>query len=679
MTERIRALLDWIVEGEHRALRAPLSGERFRELQEEIAREDLPLVKRASRRLRLLLEEERVLVRPGERIPGIRTVPAFPDIYTDGEKERLFAGRFMHEQGRVCSISSDYEGVLREGLLPRRAVAEKVLAEGRGDRDFLEAAIETIDAVIAFADRYADLLPDGEGLKDAIRLGAKDFPNALRMFRMLHLSLWASNVYHNTVGRFDQYMWPYLKSDFERGMSEADALELLEEFFLTFNRDSDLYTGMQQGDNGQSMMLGGCDREGRDASNALTALCLTASLELKRIDPKINLRVNKNTPLGIYERCTELTKQGLGFPQYANDDVVIPGLIALGYDLEDARNYTVAACWEFIVPGVAMDIPNIGAMPLAEVVRSACVDGLADAANFEEFQALVEARLREKAAEIADGVRNIRIEPAPWQSVMMAGCLERGQDISLGAKYNNYGVHGTGFANAVDALAAVRKFVFEEGRVNAEALVGAMERNFDGDAELLHLLRAEAPKLGRDPSCEPLADWLLGAFADSLDGLKNERGGIFRAGTGSAMYYVWHADHLGATADGRRKGERLPANFSPALLLQDAGPLTVLEGFARPALARAINGGPLTLELHDTVFRNGEGLKKVAQLVRTFVLLGGHQLQLNAVSRETLLDAQRHPEKHRQLIVRVWGWSGHFVQLDRMYQDQIIARTSYAI
>ena len=679
MTERIQSLLTWIVEGEHRALRAPLAPEVVEEIRAQIQREDMSLSRRAARRLRLLLENERVYVRKDERIPGIRTIAEFPDIYAEGEHERLFAGHFIHEQGRVCNISSDYEGVLAGGLLARRAQAEETLAAGRGDRDFLEAAIETIDAVIAFADRYADAIPDGEGLRDAMRLGAKDFLNALRMFRMLHLALWASNVYHNTVGRFDQYMWPYLKADMEKGMSEAEALELLEEFFLTFNRDSDLYTGMQQGDNGQSMMLGGCDREGRDASNPLTALCLTASLEMRRIDPKINLRVNRDTPLEVYERCTELTRQGLGFPQYANDDVVIPGLIALGYAPEDARNYTVAACWEFIVPGVAMDIPNIGAMPLAEVVREACETGLEGAKDFAAFQQCVTDVLNRKAREITDGVKNIFIEPAPWQSVMMTDCLKTGQDISQGAKYNNYGIHGTGFANAVDALAAVRQFVFEEKSISPAELLRDMDEDFAGDAELLHALRTRAPKLGRDEACEPLADWLLEAFAASLKGIRNERGGIFRAGTGSAMYYVWHADKLGATADGRRRGERLPANFSPSLMLSDAGPISVVRAFARPSLQGAVNGGPLTLELHDTVFRNAEGMRKVAQLVRTFVLLGGHQLQLNAVSRETLIDAQKHPEKHRQLIVRVWGWSGHFVQLDRMYQDQIIARTSYSI
>ena len=171
----------------------------------------------------------------------------------------------------------------------------------------------------------------------------------------------------------------------------------------------------------------------------------------------------------------------------------------------------------------------------------------------------------------------------------------------------------------------------------------------------------------------------MNIFADAWEGRVNERGGCFRVGTGSAMYYLWHADELPATADGRAVGEVLSANYSPSLMLRDAGPISVIRAMARPALDRVCNGGPLTLELHDTVFKNAEGSRKVAQLVRSYILMGGHQLQLNAVSRDTLLDAQKHPEAHRNLIVRVWGWSGHFVQLDKAYQDQIIERTSYSM
>ena len=684
MNDRIKELRDRINSDAYHSLRKPLSPERFSELLDRITEGRPPLAIRAARRLRLFLEEERVVVSDGERIVAVRTIPEFPDIYLPGEKEQIFDGHYMHEQGRVCNISSDFAGVIASGLLARRAAAEKTLSEGRGDAYFLNAAIECIDAVIAFADRYAEGLKDsgqpeaGDDLSKAVRHGATGFRSALQLFRILHFSLWASNVYHNTVGRFDQYMWPYLKADLDSGtLNKESAQELLEEFFLTFNKDADLYNGMQQGDNGQSMMLGGCDSEGKPSANPLTEMCLDASLVLRQIDPKINLRVNAGTPLSVYEKCTELTKQGLGFPQYANDDVVIPGLIALGYAPEDAINYTVAACWEFIIPAIAMDIPNIGAVSLAGAVKDAIVKKLKDCDTFDKLLDEAGRSIKAAADEQAERIKNLFIEPAPWQSVLMSGCLENGQDISLGAKYNNYGFHGTGFANAVDQLAAVKAMIYDDKKTTPDELISAMERNFDGDTVLLHELREDTPKLGRDEEAEPLADWLLDAWSGALSGMRNERGGIIRAGTGSAMYYLWHADNLGATADGRRANEQLPANFSPSLNMTDSHPLSVVEGFARPGVKKTINGGPLTLELDNTVFRNSDGLTKTAQLVRTFVQLGGHQLQLNAVSRETLLDAQAHPENHRGLIVRVWGWSGHFVQLDKAYQDQIIARTAY--
>ena len=259
----------------------------------------------------------------------------------------------------------------------------------------------------------------------------------------------------------------------------------------------------------------------------------------------------------------------------------------------------------------------------------------------------------------------------------MADCVDRGQDISTGAKYNNYGFHGTGAADAVDQLCAVKTLIFDNKEMTADAFIGKLENDFADDPQLLRRLREELPRMGRDAEADPIAEAVLNAFADALDGLENERGGIFRPGTGSAMYYVWHARDAVMLADGHKPGEDFSANFSPSLLLRDAGPLSVIRAFSCRALPRVCNGGPLTLELHDTVFRNEDGIRKAAQLVRTFIQLGGHQLQLNAISRETLLDAREHPENHQNLIVRVWGWSGHFVQLDKSYQDQIIARTSY--
>jgi formate C-acetyltransferase len=156
--------------------------------------------------------------------------------------------------------------------------------------------------------------------------------------------------------------------------------------------------------------------------------------------------------------------------------------------------------------------------------------------------------------------------------------------------------------------------------------------------------------------------------------MRNEHGGIYRPGTGSAMYYIWHANEVGASADGRKKGEPLSANFSPSLNTKMNGPISIIRSFSKPDMRRIMNGGPLTLELHDTIFRNAESISKVAALVKSFMDMGGQQLQINAVNREQLIEAKKHPENHKNLIVRVWGWSGYFVELDEVYQDQIIQR-----
>ncbi len=278
------------------------------------------------------------------------------------------------------------------------------------------------------------------------------------------------------------------------------------------------------------MMLGGSDGMGGEIYNKLTAMCLRASGELKLIDPKINLRVTKNTPLGVYQEGTKLTKVGLGFPQYSNDDVVIPALVNLGYD-----------------------------------------------------------------------------------------------------------------------------------------------------DEIAHLLRSESPKVGSadsDTADEQLV-WLTEVFSASLRGKKNERGGIWRAGTGSAMFYLWHAEEIGASPDGRRRGEPFAANYSASLFAKIDDPVHIVKSFTKPDLAKVINGGPLTLEFDSKIFANEESMTKVASLVKYFVSRGGHQLQLNAVSHEALLDAQIHPEKYERLIVRIWGWSAYFVELDKGFQDHVIRRQEY--
>jgi formate C-acetyltransferase len=467
-----------------------------------------------------------------------------------------------------------------------------------------------------------------------------------------------------------------LRADLESGVHTEDtALDLLCDFFLSFNKDTDLYFSILRGDNGQSITLGGVDRTGAPVFNTLSRLCLLASKQLKVIDPKINIRVNKETPLEIYELGSELTAVGLGFPQYTNDDIVIPGFMKLGYSLEDARDYAIAACWEIIVPVLSADIINVGALSLAKVVDKAFHQALPTAKSFEDFYGAVKEGIFAECDAIAAGMQNLWFIPSPFYGLFFPF-----EDISKGGKYNNFGIHGTGVATAADSLAAIKKYVFEEKSISPADYIAAVDADFEGYPELLAKLRYNTPKMGNDDDfVDAIAVQLLADFADALEPKRNCRGGRFRAGTGSAMYYLWHAEQIGASPDGRRKGEGLGTNYSASLYARNQGPFSIVKSFSKPDLTRNCNGGPLTLEFHSSTFHGAEGVKKLALLVRSFVEQGGHQIQLNTVDADTLKDAQAHPEKYAQLIVRIWGWSAYFVELDKRYQDHVIARSEYRL
>ena len=654
------------------------------DLARELSAQEAGDIERSVRRLAWVLKRERPAVYPDEKIVLLRTEPTIPEIYTPEEKEALARQYYIHEQGKVCNVTADYEKLLLVGFeeMTRRLQERRQTLEPnqQDQRRQLLAMEQTLELLTDLAERYRQEALRVGNLSAAARLewvpakAPRTFLEALQMLRLIHYGLWASGQYHNTLGRFDQYMYPFLQRDLANGLSEEEALEQLEEFFLCCNKDSDLYPGMQQGDNGQSLVLGGRDERGENQYNLLSSLCLTACRELQLIDPKINLRVHGGTPLSVYEEGTRLTKMGLGFPQYVNDDVVIPCLKGWGYEEKDAVNYSVAACWELIVPGAGMDIPNLDALAFPQMVLEA-LDDFEAAEDFETGLQAVRKAIFRRAEEMTAGRKPVYMEPAPLLSLMMEGCLEEGRDISLGGRYNNYGFHGTGLATAVDSLAAIEQYVFREKRFTISQLRRMLRDNFEGEEELAHLLRYDGPKLGNDDErADRLAVLLLDWFADSLEGRRNERGGIYRPGTGSAMYYLWHGREMGATPDGRRAGEPLPCNYSPSLFVRTRGPISVVKSFARPHLDRVANGGPLTIELHNSVFRTPDSIGKVALFVRSFFQLGGHQMQINSVHRETLLAAKAHPEQYKNLIVRVWGWSGYFVELDEAYQDHIIQR-----
>ena len=381
MDKRIETLRSFIRGGGHFRFRNTPKSFGLDRLAGQFQIDGIPPVERSARMLKALLNAEAPIIIDGERIVATRTISRIPSIFTEEEWAGIRSKHTLHERGTVSNISADYEGILKDGLERRR---QEVLARmedpalTQEQKQFLTAARESIEAVQDFILKYRDCARNAgmndlaDVLSNISKRGASSLWEALQLLRMVHFALWESDCYHNTLGRFDQYIYPYYEADLKAGrITEQQGFDLIEEFFLACNKDSDLYVGMQQGDNGQSIVLGGRDQEGNYRFNKVSEICLKASYELNLIDPKINLRCDAGTPLEIYELGAKLTERGLGFPQYDNDDVVIPGLLKLGYAPEDAYNYVVAACWEFIIPKNGMEIVNIDALSFAGIVSAA--------------------------------------------------------------------------------------------------------------------------------------------------------------------------------------------------------------------------------------------------------------------------------------------------------------------
>ncbi len=688
-SEHIMQLRDYVRGGGYKKCRRNIT----LDIAAEADKHNLNWMQRAALLTERMCQAEIAVIEPGDNIVFSRTITEVPLLFSIDQWESIKKENVFHELGPISNICADWQMVLESGLLERKRTALKSLKIFTGNLEkeiFLNSAVSAIDAVLELTQRYADAAL-AQGRHDLVQvLGRvpahkpRTFQEALQFLRICHSVLWMSSHYHVGLGRFDQYMWPYLKHDLESNIiSVQGAVDILAEFFISLNKDSDLYPGIQQGDNGQSLMLGGVKRDGSCGINPLTTLVLQVAKDLCLIDPKINLRINRDTDPDLLYFACELTRKGLGFPQYSNDDIVIPSLVASGYDCGDARDYSVAACWEFIIPGKGMEVVNVGAVSMPEAVNNALTEGAKQDYTFNQIQEKVVSNIADQVNKIANRMNDLTLPPAPYYSVLMTDALEAGKDISQGAKYNNFGIHGACVSDAADALAAVKKHVFDIKDISLAELKKAIDLNYESYDNIRNKLLNESPKIGNnDDAADQHMVFLFNAFAKACEKYSdNGRGGRFRPGTGSAMYFVWLANQqkLGATADGRKSGDYFGTNLAPALSTVSGGPMSVLQSFSKVPYERINNGGPITMELAESVFDKSDSLKKVAMLIKIFTQLGCQQLQLNTLNEATLQAAQKDPVRYRNLIVRVWGWSGYFCELGDEYQRQIIQRVKYNV
>ena len=696
LTERLKELRDFSQSRSYKQYRTFVN-ENYTRLLRKL---NYDFAQRGTFILNKMCELEDPVVFKDEKISFIRTKINIPQYYDNKALKKQYGKRKGRSYEPFHNICPDYGILLNKGLenIKNEAIEQLGTCKKHSkEKKFLDSVIWAIDSVLNFAHRYelTALAVGNQTIADLYarvpRFPAQSFHEALQSIRFISSIFNLANNYQFGFGRMDQYLYPFYKYDLDNDiLTKEQAKELLEEFFISLNKDTDLYFGVQQGDNGQSVMLGGCKPEdGTSAINDLTYMILEVSKELKLIDPKINLRVDSNTPDDLLELGCELTKCGLGFPQYSNDEVVIPALVKKGYSLEDARNYTVAACWEFIIPGKGIEIVNQGAVSFPYAVDYAFEKSMSSWKNFnlDDFRKYIKESITKQVKDILQK-RDIRTLPSPFASIFFYNAIENKQDASECAKYKNIGIHGSGSANAADALVAIKSTYETQGIEGLKELLQAKQQNFVGYEKLQKKVHDEMPKVGNaDSRVDNELKFLFDTFADVAEKFSSSECKI-RPGSGSAMYYIWLADEnanwdwliepkVKATADGKKAGEPLSTSLAPSHGIKVNGVLSVLKSYSVIDYSRIMNGGPITIELSPSVFNSDDGIKKLAQLIKYFVKLGDQQLQLNVLDASVLEDAIAHPEKHKNLIVRVWGWSGYFTELAPEYQQHVLNRHKY--
>lgn len=622
----------------------------------------------------------------------------------------------------------DYKKLLRVGLRGIKKEIEGYRAGLKDDRqngkvDFYQACSLVCDAAIAFAHRYSRLAgqlagrnPDfvrRDQLETIARIcrrvpeePATSFWEALQSVWFIQVMIQIeSNGFAIALGRFDQYMYPFYRSDIDSGrLTREQALNLLGCFFCKLSEINKIYsnegTRLLAGPaHGQALTLGGILADGEEGTNELTYLCLEADSAVRLVQPDLAFRIGDSTPQDLLLKFGEVTRSGLGKHKIFGDRLVIDSLIESGVDPMDAREWGALGCSEPVLCGMTNSWGNSGHLSLTKCLELALNDGrcrltniplgppTGDPRQLTSFRDLMKAyRIQlEYFIEQLVSYNNLLDQlhadllPLPFVSLFISDCLARGVEFNAGgAKYNFTAPLGIGLITTADSLAAIKKLVFEEKTIPMPQLIEALDRNFEGQEYLRQTLIHRAPKFGNDEDyVDRLANELLHLWADGLGGYTNPRGGRWVPSLYTLTANIGFGERCGATPDGRKAREPFNDNISPVHGRERKGPTAVARSVGKLDMVRITHGSILNMRFSPSALWGEEGLAKFADFIRGYVRLGGWHNQFNVVSTETLREAQKHPEKYRGLVIRVSGYSAHFVELSPEVQEDIIARVEY--
>ena len=645
-----------------------------------------------------------------------------PEVRAAVRSKAFTLNQIDHAQGHILPERPAWLGLGLGGL---RAQVLAARQKNPQSEIFYQAALIALDAAAIFMQRFAALAgeqaktePDTARraeLAEIAAICAHLAENPARSFREALQTVWfllvllqiESNASSFSLGRFDQYMLPYLQRDLDSGrLALPAAQELLEYFWLKCNEivllrsssSARYFAGFPIGFN---ITTGGRLPDGRDAANLLSFMCLRAQADLGMTQPNLSIRIHRNSPQDFLETAAFVISRGSGMPQVFNDEVIIPGQLQRGIAPDDAANYAVVGCVELSTPGKALGWSDAAMFNMVRVLELTFFGGADPATgmqigpptptldqmeSFEALQSCYAAQMEHFIRLMVVGcgvVERIHAEvlPSPFLSLVVQDCVARGLNVTAGgAHYNFSGVQGVQVANVADSLAAVECAVFRRQWVSGKKMLEVLRENFAGQEVLRQRLLNCVPKYGNDDdSVDRFARQWADRYSELVGGCSTPRGGVFQPGFYTVSAHVPMGAHVGATPDGRRAGEPLAdGGLSPSAGRDLKGPTAVLNSVSKANLALASNGTLLNMKFLPSFFEGETALAKFVTLLRGFSRLHIPHVQFNVVSAQTLRQAQSDPASFRGLVVRVAGYSAYFVELDRNLQDEIIRRTEFA-
>ena len=609
---------------------------------------------------------------------------------------------------------------LMDEIQERRSHCTPLHAGDLERKVFYDACLIVCGAMITFAERFADLaerqaqeareerrrelLEIARVCRKVPRRRADTFQEALQSFWFLHLCLQIdSNGHSMSPGRFDQYTWRCWQNDMAAGVSPEYEEELLGCLWVKFAEINKLrdYTGSLAFGGYpmfQNLLVGGQDIYGNDATNDVSLLCCKVTAELKLAQPSLSVRWHKNSPESLKQAAAEVARSGIGMPAYFNDESIIPVLRNVGCSLEEARDYCEVGCVEPHVAGRMEGMYSSGFTNLCKVLEVTIFNGedpvtgrkigISTGDRFEDYHAFYNAYRRQQrhfmdlhvqcisAVELAHST----MCPTPLLSCFVEDCIERGVDIRRGGAHYNYtSPNAVGLANLSDSLLVMKKKVFGDKKYSFEELRKMLRCNFEGYEQVRQEFLNGVAKYGNDDDeADEMARTCGEDYCRDFKRYPGWRGSSYQPGLQSISAHALFVGCLGATPDGRTK-EMLVSDggVSPAQGRDVNGPTAEMLSVAKLNHLEATNGALLNVKFHPTAVRGEQGMRNLISLTDAFFRLGAQHVQYNVMDSETLRDAQKHPERHGDLIVRVAGFSVLFTTLDVVLQNDIIERTQH--